>query len=406
MVMAMPVRSRVAPTPPAAARTALGRGPAWAAPTLLAGRRGPAGSGPVVAGGYTLSGGLVDRGQATTGGRPGHDFARVGVYATVDDATEAAVAHPRDRTLSAEAGIPMLTRSGIALRRQEAPADDTAQQAAQADLLCDISALCRLRATAPTAVREERIRDVAARCRPGRLILTNPCLMPEFMLAPASGAAPTAPGPTSPGPAPGGAAATTGASLASLTSFRFTLGPARFAVDLPSSATATLPVPLSGARSIEFGLNATPGTFAFSARLDGVPHVRIAARAGVDVGSQTASAGLTITTTRTVCRAVDPEAARREITAAGDRLAKAINEWQNPPPQPPGSTPPATLDRLKSVGSELGSLYQAVDRVKRPCEQRPVATFGLSTQAPFGPGPEPPETPRPATAGATLTLHF
>ena len=316
-----------------------------------------------------------------------------------------------DRAAGAVAGghaAPALGASALALRRQEAPAESEEQRrVSTADLLCDIPALCRLRAASPSLVSDERIRAVAARCRPGTLITLDPCLSPQFILQLPAPAGPLTPAPAGGG---GGGAGSSGLNLGSLTTFRFNAGPVRFNVDLPSSATATLPVPLSGARTIEFSLNAAPTAFSFSAVLNGVPHVRIAARAGVDVSGGTASAGLTVTTTRTVCRAAEPETARTEITAAGARLQKAINDWQTgaaPAPAAGGaaSAPPATLDRLQEIGSAIGALYQAVDRVKRPCEQRPVVTFGLGVQGPLGPGEEPGRTP-PSTVGGTLTFHF
>jgi len=302
--------------------------------------------------------------------------------------------------------LPSAGQSGVVLRRQPAPADDaTRGDAARAELLCDVAALCRLRASAPDVVDGGRIRATARRCRPDVLPFADPCLMPQFMLPPEPVSA--APGPTTPTtPGTGGAVTGGGLNLGSLTTFRFSVGPAQVQVDLPASAKATLPVPLSAARRIEFSLDASPSTFSFSARLDGLPDVRIAARAGVDVAKETATAGLTITTTRTVCRAPDPDTARREITAAGEKLTKAVNDWQTPPPVAPGATAPATLDRLTAIGSEVGAMYRVVDRLKRPCVQQPIATFGLGATIPFGPPPAAPERPEPATAGATLTLHF
>ena len=333
------------------------------------------------------------------------------VVATGDARSEAQDEAEADRVARAVVSgraAPAIGASAVALRRQEAPVESEEQrQASTADLLCDIPALCRLRATSPSLVTDERIRAVATRCRPGALITLNPCLSPQFMLPPPTPAGPLTPTPAGAG---GGGAGSSGPNLGSLTTFRFNAGPVRFNVDLPSSATATLPVPLSGARTIEFSLNASPTAFSFSAVLNGVPHVRIAARAGVDISGGTASAGLTVTTTRTVCRAAEPATARTEISAAGARLQRAINDWQSgaaPAPATGGaaSPPPTTVDRLQEIGSAIGALYQAVERVKRPCEQRPVATFGLGVQGPLGPSEDPARTP-PSTVGGTLTLHF
>ncbi|MCA1554111.1 MAG: hypothetical protein LC737_07015, partial [Chloroflexi bacterium] len=163
--------------------------------------------------------------------------------------------------------------------------------------------------------------------------------------------------------------------------------------------------PLRASRNIEFSLSAErTGNFQFSATLNGIPHIRIAARAGVDVGGNVASAGLTITTTRTVCRAQDPIAARAEISAAGAQLQTAMNALQNPPPATPGTTPPSTTQQLQDVGSAIYAVYQAVDKAQKPCEQTPVATFEFGARTPLTTPSM--GTPPPSYIGATATFNF
>ena len=109
-------------------------------------------------------------------------------------------------------------------------------------------------------------------------------------------------GPRAPAPAASGGGGLGG--LSELTTLHFSLGPARFTVELPSSVAVRLPVPLQGARTLEFNLSAeASGRFSLSIRVNGLRHVQIEARAGVEVGErERATFGLTISTTRTICR--------------------------------------------------------------------------------------------------------
>lgn len=296
---------------------------------------------------------------------------------------------------------------GAVLQRQDAGNEEARQRAARAELACDIWALCGLRASGGEVVNTARILATAQRCHPGRMLWSDPCLMPEFMVpaVPSLGprrseAAPTRPpsGDSTRGSSPGGS----GLNLSGITNFSFNLGPSRVAVSLPSSLTASLPVELRGSRSIEFSLRATTeGDFRFSVKLDGLPHVRISASAGVNASSGVASAALNITTTRTTCQAVNPETTRSAITAAGRRLQTAINEWMNPPEASGGAGAPSTRERLQAIASEIASMYEVIERAKRGCREVPVFSIGIR-----GSGPLDRESDEPSQIGVTGTLHF
>ncbi len=199
-----------------------------------------------------------------------------------------------------------------------------------------------------------------------------------------------------------------GLNLSELTTFRFNFGPAQFTVDLPSSLRMRLPVSLQGSRAIVFNLSAgTSGDFSFSITLDAIPHVRISARAGVDVGDRTASAGLRIETTRTVCRAQNPLAARAALQRAGEALRDAILNLQNAPPPAPGEAQAGNLSRMADVVSAIGGVHSAVEAAKAPCREVPLfeLDFGARTPLERRPGALPGEE-QESFLGGTATLRF
>jgi hypothetical protein len=294
----------------------------------------------------------------------------------------------------------------VALQRQAAtpPVREEEGDAERAEFACDIAALCRLRRTAPTVVSDGRVRAAARSCRPDILLTMDPCLMPAFLChrarfpTPRTAADRTACG----GPGGGGGGGLGG--LAELTSFQFNFGPAQFSVDLPSSVAVRLPVPFRGARALEFNLSAeTSGRFSFSVRIDRIPHVRLEARVGVDVGEgERATAGLTVTTTRTVCRAMEASAAREQLQSKGEALRDAIRNLYSPPVPEPGTRPPVAAERLADVVSAISELYDTVERARARCREVPVATLGITGEMPLGEEAR----ERPSRVGATLTMHF
>ncbi len=208
---------------------------------------------------------------------------------------------------------------------------------------------------------------------------------------------------------PSPAAATPSKSLSDLLSFKFKAGSVEFAVDLPKSATAKLPVALRGGKALAFELKAeTSGTFSFSVTLDGLPHVRVRLEAQASVSKEkgaTGSAGLVIETTRTVCHAPSPDSLKAAITKAGDDLKKAMTEAQA------AKTNEDKLSKLVDVASAIGDMYDAVDKAKSACKEEPAATFKFGVQGPLStPSGAPEETDpskRPGTyVGGSVTWYF
>jgi hypothetical protein len=308
----------------------------------------------------------------------------------------------------------MVSREG---NGQTGPSD-AAAEAARAEMRCDIGALCRLRAHAPTVVTSARVLRAFQSCHPTipltRLVGGNPCFTPNFGLPqvpPALGPR-RAPGVTpatgtTPAPSSGGS----GLSLPS-TTIRFNLGPAAVTVDLPASVAVRLPIPFQGAEGIVISLNASPSEFSLRVSVRAGQHVRIIASVSATTSGE-GRAGLSIQTTRTVCRAVDPASARSALQSAGTRLHDAIQAVQTPPaPDPNASELALTFApeaRLAEVVAAVAHLKSELDRVEAPCREVPVATFQFGVHGPLT-TPEPPTTPGtppPASyVGGSLTFHF
>ncbi len=198
-------------------------------------------------------------------------------------------------------------------------------------------------------------------------------------------------------------------SLSEALSFSFQGGPVQFAVELPKSAKATLPIPLRNARSLVFSLQAeSSGSFSFSITLNGLRHITVAAKAGVNVDKDkgvSGSAGLDITTTRTVCNAENPQALRSKITSAGEKLKGALQEID----------PTQILehvDKIATIAGAIGEMYSAVEKSKSGCTQAPVATLNFGVQQlPISPSDAALNDPDPTKRlipflGANLTIRF
>ncbi|WP_298734430.1 DUF4157 domain-containing protein [uncultured Chitinophaga sp.] len=227
-------------------------------------------------------------------------------------------------------------------------------------------------------------------------------LPPGLLLppSPAGGLGQPAPGPA---PAPAG-----GKSLSDLLSFKFKAGPLEFAVELPKSVSAKLPVSLGAARSLAFELKAeTSGDFSFAIALNGLPHVKVSAKVGVKVDKDkgtSGSAGLEISTTRTICNAPSPESLKKKITDAGEKLKKAMKELETAQSED-------RLLKLADIAGAIGEMYDAVEKAKGSCKQVPRATFNLGIQGPLAPSDaalnDPDPKKRPSTfIGGTLTIPF
>jgi len=207
-----------------------------------------------------------------------------------------------------------------------------------------------------------------------------------------------------PGPAPSGG----GKSLSDLLSFKFKAGPLEFAAEIPKSVSAKLPVSLGGARSLAFELKAeTSGDFSFAIALNGLPHVKVSAKVGLKVDKDkgtSGSAGLEISTTKTTCNAPSPESLKSKITAAGEKLKKAMKELET-------AAPDDRLSKLADIAGAIGEMYDAVDKAKGSCKEVPRATFNFGVQGPLSPSDsslnDPDPNKRPSTfIGGTLTIPF
>ncbi|MCZ4304107.1 DUF4157 domain-containing protein [Zoogloeaceae bacterium G21618-S1] len=321
------------------------------------------------------------------------------------------------------APMPAISAASPAISRDPVPGaeDDASFQASIAEASCDIGALCRLSRRAPEVVSQTRLMRIYRACHPGvstvALVGGNPCLTPNFGARTPPRSGPVGPGPRrSPGPTPatGGApapAAGGGLSLPS-TTIAFSLGAAAVTIDLPASLAVRLPVPFRGAERVVFSLNASPSEFSFSVTVNAVPHVRIIARASMTTEGRGA-AGLTVQTTRTVCRAVDPAAARSALQAAGTRLRDAIQAVQTPPPPDPEaselSRSVAPQARYAEVIAAMANVHSEIERVGAPCREVPVAEveFGAQGQLTTPDTPPTPGSLPPASfIGGSLRFRF
>ena len=308
------------------------------------------------------------------------------------------------------AGLPLppISPGHAALRKQDAPAAaSAAQDAINAEMLCDLPALCRLHFAHPQAVDLARVTAAYRRCAPSALGSStpglNPCLsltsLPPPALGPrnASGVVPPATTGAGAGGAPGG-----GLHLPS-TTLKFDLGDLQVQLDLPSSLTATLPISYRGVQVVSFKIEAkASGDFSLSISVNAIPHVRISLSAGVSVGSHPqGSAGLTIETVDTVCRAEDPQAARAKLEQAGKKLHDAVLVAQ-------ASAEP---DKLKDVVAAIVGVNSAIDEAKTHCKQVPRAKLDFGVHGPLGPfSPQVPPTDSDRSQapyiGGTLTIPF
>ncbi|WP_416138194.1 hypothetical protein ACM26W_17190 [Halomonas sp. HK25] len=318
------------------------------------------------------------------------------------------------------APIPRISAASPAVSRDPVPGteDNAAFEASMAEATCDMQTLCRLSLRSPEVVSRTRLMRIFGTCHPGvnpvNLVAGNPCLTPNFGLpAPALAVSPRrTPGPTpatggTPGPAAGGG----GLSLPS-TTIAFNLGAAAVSIDLPASLAVRLPVPFRGAERVVFALNASTSEFSFSVTINAIPHVRIIARASATPEGRGA-AGLTVQTTRTTCRAVDPAAARSALEAAGTKLRDAIQAVQTPPaPDPEASELSRTFApqaRYAEVIGAVAKLKSEIDRVGAPCREVPVMSAEFGVQGPLTRPDEPagPSSVPPASfIGGSLRLHF
>jgi hypothetical protein len=177
-------------------------------------------------------------------------------------------------------------------------------------------------------------------------------------------------------------------------------------VSLPKEVRAKLPISFRGAKSLTIELNyEIPAKFSFKITLDGMPHVRIALKAGAEVdtknGSATASAGLVIETVATTYNAADQGETRAKITKAGDALNKAVRELS-------AAAPEARIEKATDVASALGEIYDAVDKATKKATPVPRAAVEFGYKRLLTPGSEADSKKLPPSdyVGVTGTFHF
>jgi len=209
-------------------------------------------------------------------------------------------------------------------------------------------------------------------------------------------------GPTVPSTVPP-AKTTPSPSLSDLLTFKFTAGGVQFTAELPKSVTAKLPVALSAAKTLSFELKAESSLdFSFSVTLDGLPHLKVVAQAGVsydkDKQTTTGKASIELQATRTVCNASDPESLKTKIKTSGDKLKTAMDQLG-------AAKPDERLGKLADIASAIADMYDSVDKAKSACKQVPAATISFGVQGPLTPETDPTKR-TPSSIGVTLTVPF
>jgi Domain of unknown function (DUF4157) len=340
----------------------------------------------------------------------------ISTYDTESEARhEVEANHVAQAVMRGDTTIPAISSSAIALRRDTRPnVSDEETQARQAEIFGDIRSLCRLRLKAPNVVTEERARNAATKRYPDKFLYRygDVCKLQEFsplFLSPLELLPETKKVTIPTSQSAGGGSlnsSASGLSLENLTNFKFNLGALRFNFVVPKSATISLPFPakVKGAEKVEFVLKGeSSGALSFSTNINGLEDIRISISAGVNIDQKTASAGIEIASKSTVCRADDPVTLKEKIKTAGEKLQTAVNKLQNPPQVKPGEETPKMTDQLKDIAEAIGDIYDAVDKSKKACTQRPVVKVGIQGQTFLDSDPT---KPQPSTVGATFEVNF
>jgi hypothetical protein len=253
-----------------------------------------------------------------------------------------------------------------------------------AELGCDFRTLCSLRRNKPEIMTQERLERATKSCFPNRFGYL-PCLMPNYAIdpLPSNALAPPKQSPgVQPGAAPGPAPAPASSSLTDMLKFKFSAGPVNFNVDLPKSLNINLPIPITSAYALEIATSAeTSGAFSLSVKLDNKPHFSLTLKAGVDAKKETASAGLIITTKRTVCRATPKASIQADMQKAGKEIEKAVTELQTKGSELKGMD---RTEKLIDIASGIGDLYGAIEKAEEACKQVPLLEFGFKGETFFG----------------------
>lgn len=303
-------------------------------------------------------------------------------------------------------------------------ASTTTQKADRAEAICDIAGLCTLHFAHPDLVPDSRVLRVLGRCRPTVVsIASSPCLDPSILdpeLFPPLTVDDTT-GPAE-GPKQKGAPkkpATGGAGLDDLLTLEYDAGPVHFTAKLPSSVRAKLPVEFRSSYTITFEVSASAsGAFTFSVTLDGVPHVQFKSTTTANVADKKLKTELTIGSAAKTCHAKSPQATKKALEAAGEKLKTAIANVNKSAAQveaekaaektdaPVTPEPPEGFERtmrIVDVAKAIMDVKKAIDAAEKGCSRKPRASFGIGTEVPLDPS-APDALPPSFSAG--LILRF
>jgi hypothetical protein len=334
--------------------------------------------------------------------------------------------------------------SPLALRRSNGPRiSDAESRAQQADMLCDIPGLCRLRASAPDVVTDDRIRVTARRCRPATLITGNPCLMPAFMLPPIL----PLPGTTPPTTAPASSSGLPDIGLERLTKHKIRIRIGELVVDLPESAELRLSaIRLAAGHTMQisakgeitelsklFESSAEAETLGSSVRIslsvayDGIPHLTITATSAMDLSKRTVTAGLMFKLIGRECTFVVPRSAVEKIQEVEKEFKKyaspgvamgetavspsSLASWLGMRGETTELPPSSDIGEGLHILENIDKLYQAIrdiDDAKNRCQPGPIIEVGPQVTFPFGEealGATPTSLRRPIW-GLGARIHF
>lgn len=225
-------------------------------------------------------------------------------------------------------------------------------------------------------------------------------------------------------------------------SLDFELGP--LTVKLPKELQLKLEKVLKGTRKLKFEMGYdAPAKFTLKLATEGLGKIDIALSSEVDVdtdkGVTTGKFGLTFSSAKKVCRAVDPAETQRALVEAGRKLNQSSIELQrmlafdrvNPAPVgklvPAGPDSPAIVDhhsaadkaieppsemdllgKAAEVAGAVGAIYAAAEKAKAKCKELSAVEVDLGYTRLLTPGSEKdaPKLPAKDVVGATLTIRF
>lgn len=365
------------------------------------------------------------------------------------DAGELLTGNPKLMAASATyiARSVMYGQATVRIHATIAPNADAAERAALVARMQAVSGALQLLRVPAFAIVVETPQAIGA-ASPGAVVVTvpKPSVPTTFQpsLLPA-----TVPAPLAFGPQPGPQASLPStvpppvapAALPKI-SLEFELGP--LTAKLPKELQLKLEKALKGKRKLKFEVGyEAPAKFTLKLATEGLKTLDIALSSEVDVdtdkGVTTGKFGLTFSSAKKVCRAVDPAETQRALVEAGRKLNQSWIELQrmlafNPAspaavgklvpegPHTPGVVehhsaadkpidPPGEMDLLgkaAEVAGAIGSIYETVEKAKAKCKELSAVEVDLGYKRLLTPGSEKdvPKLPAKDVVGATLTIRF